>query len=62
MGCELSSNDIDVVAENLSKIYQTINPRERRNNGKWAIEKIRKEFLPYIGDAAVEQVLNAIQQ
>ena len=62
MGCELSSNDIDVVVENLSNIYQTINPREKRNNGKWALEKIRKEFLPYMGDAAVERVLNAIQQ
>lgn len=62
MGCELSATDINVVVENLSDIYPTINAREKRNNGKWAIDKIRTEFLPYIGDAAVEQVLNSIQK
>ena len=62
MGSELSTNDINAVIENLSRIYPTINARERRNNGKWAIEKIRREFMSCIEDAAVEQILNSIQQ
>ena len=29
---------------------------------RWAIEKIRREFMSCIEDAAVEQILNSIQQ